>query len=57
MRLGIMIKAWRNQNKIGVRACSNMIGISAATLSRIERGKEYDSGTMRKLLLWIFEED
>lgn len=54
MRLGKIISDWRHMNKLGIRAVAADIGVSPSTLSRIERGEEFDSATMRKLLLWIF---
>ena len=56
MRIGSLISDWRHINRLGIRVVASDIGISASTLGRIERGEEFDSKTMRKLLLWIFEE-
>ena len=62
MRLGEIIQAWRTLNSIrdntgdyGIRKVARDIGISHATLSRIERGEEFDSRTMAKLMLWLFQ--
>lgn len=38
---------------IGVRKAANESGISAATLSRVQRGNEPDLKTFRKICLWL----
>lgn len=53
--LGQLIRAWRDQNRYGVRAAAKMIGVSSATLSRIENGKPMDQQSMMKVLRWLFD--
>ena len=53
MRLGLMIVDFRNVECMGVREAAKQIGISAATLSRIERGENCDGATLIKVLAWV----
>lgn len=54
MRLGKILKGWRENQKLQLRTVADDIGISHGTLSRIENDKPCDSGTLMKLLLWLF---
>ena len=42
-------------DRMGMRKCAKKIGISAATLSRIENGKLPDILTLEKILKWLNE--
>lgn len=53
MRIGKMLKVWRAWNEVSVRDMASEIGISAATLSRIERGYEMDARTLLKVIQWL----
>jgi len=53
MKLGEIIKEWRYATRVGVREVAKRIGISAATLSRVERGENPDGETLAKVLLWL----
>jgi DNA-binding XRE family transcriptional regulator len=50
--LGALIRAYRNEHRYGVREMAKLIGISHATLSRIERGATCDSDTAFRVVLW-----
>lgn len=54
-RLGIIIKAKRQSAGLGLRSVAAQIGISASTLSRLERGigAAPDAETMIKLAKWL----
>lgn len=55
-RISALIKAKRRETDLGVRAAAKECGISAATLSRLERGISPnigDTGTLTKLATWI----
>lgn len=56
MKLGQVIRRWRRNSDIGLRAAAREIGISHGTLSRIERGEEMDGQTLAKILRWLFSE-
>jgi transcriptional regulator with XRE-family HTH domain len=45
--------ALRKRGSMGVRAAAAEIGISAATLSRIERGHVADVATLNKVFHWL----
>ncbi len=51
--LGAMLRAYRAQRGIGVRALALEIGTSAATLSRVERGHAPDRVTFWALARWL----
>ena len=51
--LGVVLRAWRNGQRMGVREAAKTIGISHATLSRIENGKPTDGQTLWRVLVWL----
>ena len=53
MRLGKLLSAYRHENRLGVRALAKEIGISHATLSRVENDAACDSTTLAAILLWL----
>lgn len=53
MRLGTIIKGWRDSQRLGIRAIAKEIGISHGTLSRIERGEACDGRTIIKVIFWL----
>jgi len=55
MRIGLLINNWRRIQGIAIRDAARMIGVSASTLSRIERGEDVDGASFRKIMIWIFE--
>jgi transcriptional regulator with XRE-family HTH domain len=54
MKIGEMIRLWRNIEGYGIRGAAADIGISAATLSRIEHGEKIDAQTQLKLINYLF---
>jgi transcriptional regulator with XRE-family HTH domain len=56
MRIGELIANWRWAKKLSIRDAAHVFGISAATLSRVENGREMDAHTLGKLLTWMLEE-
>lgn len=55
MRLGLVLYKWRHMSEISIRDASKMIGVSPATLSRIERGEEMDGQSLSKILIWLMQ--
>lgn len=53
VRLGEAIKYLRFQDKVGIREQAKNIGLSPATLSRIERGEGCDIPSLLKVLGWL----
>lgn len=53
MKLGEVLRGYRDANRYGVREMARIIGTSAATLNRIERGEAAHSGTLAKILIWL----
>lgn len=54
MVIGKLIADYRYMNRISVRALSKSIGISHATLNRVEHGAPCDGDTMIRLIGWLF---
>lgn len=54
--IGKLLSLFRRVEDIGTRELADEIGISAATLSRIERGGAMDARTMARLIRWLFTE-
>ena len=53
--LAAVLKQYRWASKIGVRELAAEIGISYATLSRVENGEMPDGNTLRKILFWLMK--
>jgi transcriptional regulator with XRE-family HTH domain len=51
--LGVVLRAWREGRRMGIREAAKAIGISHSTLSRIENGKPTDGQTLWRVLLWL----
>ena len=52
-RLGRLLVLYRSLRQIGVRELATEIEISAATISRIERGHAMDADTLLKVWQWL----
>ena len=55
-RISALIKAKRRERELGLRAAADECGVSASTLSRLERGAATslpDSATLTKLAGWL----
>lgn len=57
MKLGTIIRRYRVTSELTLREVGKEIGIGAATLMRLEQGREMDSSTMTKVLAWLFAND
>lgn len=53
MRLGTILRKYRKMEELTVRDLALEIGLSAPTLSRIERGEKMDGDTLVKILGWM----
>lgn len=51
--LSEMLRLYRTLRGLTVRQLAPQIGISHATLSRVERGREMDLATFEKLVIWF----
>lgn len=56
MKLGEVLKEWRWARRFTVRQTAKVLDISAATLSRFERGETCDAKTLSKILCWLLSE-
>lgn len=54
MRLAEVLREYRWALRIGVRDMAKEIGISSATLSRIENGNNCDAKSLTKIMVWLF---
>lgn len=57
MRLGLILRKYRVVSEITLREFGQKMGISAATLLRIEQGKECDSFTLTKVLMYLLHRE
>lgn len=57
MKLGTVIRRYRVTNELTLREVGKEIGIGAATLMRLEQGRDMDSRTMAKVLAWLFADE
>ena len=53
MQIALLLKKWRLINDIDMKRLSGEIGISAATLYRIEAGHDVDGATLMKIFNWL----
>jgi hypothetical protein len=53
MQLGKILRMWRRMNDVSIRAQATAIGISPATLSRIERGENMDGKSLAAVLMYL----
>ena len=54
MKFSALLKSYREVNRLSYRDCSKVIGLSIATLHRIEQGKPVDQATLLLLINWMF---
>jgi len=57
MRIGEVLKDWRLMEKMTLKEAAPLIGISLATLARIEKGDGMDGVTMWAILAFLFGEE
>jgi len=55
-RLGQMLKTWREKNDLTQREMARTLGVLPSTVCRLENGKESDTKTIRRVMLWVFGE-
>lgn len=51
--LALMLKAFRRQEEITLRALAKKIGIKHTCLFRFERGQQIESQALAKIINWI----
>lgn len=49
-----MLRIWRTVEGISLRQLGSEVGVSAATINRIEQGEVCDSQTLLKLINYFF---
>lgn len=57
MKLGTVIRKYRVNSELSLREVGKEIGISAATLMRLEQGRDPDGQTLAKVLAWLFSSE
>ncbi len=55
MNIGTLLKDWRYAEKLGVREAAKIIGLTAATFNRIERGEDMDGVSLSIILTWLLK--
>lgn len=54
MKIGKLLVMYRAMQSLGTRGLAEEIGVSAATINRLEKGKEIEGKTMIKIVTWLF---
>jgi transcriptional regulator with XRE-family HTH domain len=57
MKLGKVIHKYRINNELTLRELAQEIGIGAATLMRLEQGRDPDGATLAKVLNWLLSSE
>jgi transcriptional regulator with XRE-family HTH domain len=57
MKLGTVIRKYRVNSELSLREVGKEIGIGAATLMRLEQGRDPDGQTVAKVLAWLFADN
>lgn len=55
MRIGTVLRRYRRVEDMDLRTMAKQLGISAATLMRVEIGHDPEGQTLAKLLRWMLE--
>lgn len=53
MRLGVVLRAWRQERGLTIREVASSMGVSHPTLSRIENGKGVNTEVLLKIMHWL----
>jgi len=53
MKIAELVKVWRWKSELTVRQAASEMGISAATLNRIERGMPMSDKHLALLIRWL----
>jgi transcriptional regulator with XRE-family HTH domain len=51
--LPLLVRERRRQMRLSVRAAAAEVGVAPSTLSRVENGAGYDSGSLTAILRWL----
>jgi len=54
MKFSALLKCFRKVNRLSLRDCAKITGLSIATLSRLEHGRPVDQNTLLLLINLIF---
>lgn len=57
MKLGKIIRKYRVTSELTLREVGKEIGIGAATLMRLEQGRDPDGQTLAKVLGWLMSKE
>lgn len=53
MRVGPILKLWRESKGLTVREAAKLIGLGAMTYNRIERGKSCNADAAAAIIVWL----
>jgi transcriptional regulator with XRE-family HTH domain len=53
MKIGELIKTWRDAERVTLRELAPEIGIPVPTLNRVEKGEPMDGRTLAKVITWM----
>jgi transcriptional regulator with XRE-family HTH domain len=55
VNLSQVLRQWRYAERLELKGAAKLIGISPATLSRIEKGQSVGGDTLARLVTWLLE--
>ncbi len=53
MKIGAVIRKWRNASDVPLRELADEIGIPLSTLARVETGEECSGDTLAQIIVWL----
>jgi transcriptional regulator with XRE-family HTH domain len=56
MKIGELIKTWREAERVTLRELAPEIGIPVPTLNRAEKGEPMEAKTLAKIITWAVSE-
>lgn len=57
MLLGMILRKWRESERLSLRDVANLIGVQATALSRFERGKNVTTSQWAPIVRWMLTTD
>lgn len=57
MKLGAVIRAWRERQGYTVQDAAKILGIKKSSLSRLELGNDIDGKNLARVLAWLLQLD
>jgi transcriptional regulator with XRE-family HTH domain len=53
MVIGYVLRKWRESERLTIREAAPIVGLTAPTLNRVERGEAMNGATLAQLFIWL----